>query len=132
MHREYSRRFGSWNHAIRLAGFTPNPELFAHKFVAKDGHKCDSFTEKIIDDWLTQHRIGHERRIPYPGTRMTADFSLGPKLVLEFFGLAGVQRKYDALVAKKRKLCRARNIRLLEVYPKDIFPKNHLAEVLRG
>ena len=43
MHREYKSRFGSWNSAIRAAGFEPNPELFAHKFKVNDGHPCDSF-----------------------------------------------------------------------------------------
>ena len=45
-------RFGTWNKAIEAAGFEPNPVMFSKKFIAKDGHICDSFSEKIIDDWL--------------------------------------------------------------------------------
>jgi hypothetical protein len=52
MYREYQQRFGSWNNAIRLAGFEPNSVIFSKKFLAKDGHVCDSYAEKIIDDWL--------------------------------------------------------------------------------
>lgn len=80
MYHEYKRRFGSWNKAVRLAGFDPNPELFSHKFKAIDGHRCDSFTEKIIDDWLYNQRIKHERNFKYGKTKMTADFLLRGKL----------------------------------------------------
>ncbi len=130
MYHEYKRRFGSWNTAIRLAGFTTNPQLFAYKFVAKDGHRCDSFTEKIIDDWLYYNSIGHQRHVPYPGTKMTADFVLGKNTILEFFGLAGVQKQYDVLVERKRRISKERGIQLIEVYPKDLFPKNRLADII--
>ena len=46
----YLKRFGGWNNAVRIAGFNPNPVFFAKKFIALDGHVCDSFAEKIIDD----------------------------------------------------------------------------------
>ncbi len=48
--RVYRQNFGTWNNAIRSAGFDPNPVRFAKKFIANDGHHCDSFTEKVIDD----------------------------------------------------------------------------------
>jgi hypothetical protein len=131
LYREYKKEFGSWNNAIRLLGFTPNPQLFAYKFHAKDGHRCDSFTEKIIDDWLSSHSIRYTRNAPYPGTRMTADFSLGPNVRLEFFGLAGIQRRYDVLIERKRNICRSCGITLLEAYPKDIFPENRLSELFK-
>ena len=54
MYEEYKQRFGSWNNAIKLAGFEPNQVIFSKKFIAKDGHVCDSFAEKIIDDWLNR------------------------------------------------------------------------------
>lgn len=130
MYREYKRELGGWNRAIRMAGFNTNPELFAHKFKSKDGHSCDSFTEKIIDDWLLDNRIAHKRNWRYGDTKMTADFFLGPDIVLEFFGLAGVQRKYDVIISRKRKFCKYFKLRLLEIYPKDLFPNNLLSERL--
>ena len=45
-------RFGSWNKAVESAGFKPNPVIFARKHKANDGHICDSFAEKIIEDWF--------------------------------------------------------------------------------
>lgn len=132
MYNEYKRRFGSWNAAIRLAGFDTNPQLFAYKFRAKDGHRCDSFTEKIIDDWLSERGIAHDRHVPYKGTKMTADFGLGSAVRLEFFGLAGVQKKYDELLEKKRLICKEQNLSLIEAYPKDLFPVNKLEKLLIG
>ncbi|TSA46209.1 hypothetical protein D4R51_00505 [bacterium] len=131
MYHEYQVRFGSWNNAIRLVGFAPNPQLFAYKFIAEDGHKCDSFTEKIIDDWLYKRGINHKRNVSYSGTKMTADFSLGSNIILEFFGLAGVQRQYDKIIERKRRICRNRNLRLIEIYPCDLFPKNQLSKLVK-
>ena len=48
--KTFQRRFGGWNKAIKLAGFDANPVLFANKFISKDGHKCDSFMERIVDE----------------------------------------------------------------------------------
>lgn len=124
------RFFGSWNNAIKFAGFDANPVLFAKRFVAKDGHKCDSFTEKIIDDWLHDNKIAHERNFKYGDTKMTADFVIGDKIILEFFGLAGVQKNYDRLITVKRNFCKDNNLSLIELYPKDIFPNNRLGEIL--
>jgi len=50
-------RFGTWNKTIEAAGFKPNPVMFAKKWIAKDGHKCDSLAEKIIDDWLYREKF---------------------------------------------------------------------------
>ncbi|MBI5470413.1 helix-turn-helix domain-containing protein [Candidatus Kaiserbacteria bacterium] len=43
--RIYRLRFGSWNNAVKMAGFETNPVLFAKRFVAQDGHICDSFSD---------------------------------------------------------------------------------------
>ncbi len=124
-------RFGNWNNAIKAAGFNPNPVLFAKKHIANDGHKCDSFSEKIIDDWLSDQNIGHERRVPYPGNNsLSVDFVI-KDIFIEFFGLAGDLKEYDKLVRKKQKICRKYNIKLVEIYPKDLFPVNRLSKILK-
>ncbi len=130
--RVFRDHFGSWNNAIIAAGFEPNPILFAKKFVSRDGHHCDSFTEKIIDDWFYEREVRHQRNWKYVGTKMTADFFIEPDVVVEFFGLAGAQKEYDALIQKKREFCEENQFQLLELYPKDLFPQNHLAEIFRG
>lgn len=123
-------RFGSWNKAIKAAGFEPNPVMFAKKHIANDGHKCDSFAEKIIDDWLHSNDIKHRRNIPYPDSRYTADFSVGKKII-EFFGLNGELKKYDQNKIVKEGLAKKYNIELIEIYPKDLFPINRLGKLLK-
>ncbi|MBD3366058.1 hypothetical protein GF360_01810 [candidate division WWE3 bacterium] len=48
------RGFGSWNKAIEVAGYRKNPVRFAKRKRAKDGHMCDSFSEALIDNWLSK------------------------------------------------------------------------------
>lgn len=123
-------RFGSWNKAIVAAGFDPNPVKFAKKYFANDGHFCDSLTEKIIDDWLDEKNIKHERNIKYPGNpKLTADF-VTKHYWIEFFGLFGEMEDYDALIREKQKLARRYKLPLVELYPKDLFPVSHLSEKL--
>jgi len=119
---EYKKNFGSWNNAIKIADFEPNPIRFSKRFQAKDGHICDSYAEKIIDDWLTKYKIAHEKNLKYGNTtKMTADFSCG-NIRIEYFGLAGEVEGYDAVILKKRKICKEKNFKLIEIYPKDLFP----------
>lgn len=131
MYNEFKRHFGSWNGAVRAAGFSVNPVLFAKKFIAKDGHKCDSFTEKIIDDWLFRRGITHERNKPYTGTKFTGDFFIAPRTTVEFFGLAGVQKSYDAIIQRKRDIAKKLQLELIEIYPRDVFEDKRLPELLR-
>lgn len=117
---EFRRRFGSWNNAIRAAGFTPNKVIFSKKFTARDGHICDSFAEKIIDDYLSENGIIHERNVYYGDTKMSADFLVGD-IRIEYFGLAGIKRDYDKNIEKKRSISEKNNYNLLEIYPSVLF-----------
>jgi len=133
MYEEYKQRFGSWNNAIELAGFEPNQVIFSKKFIAKDGHVCDSFAEKIIDDWLSKNNISHARSRPYPNQKMTADFTVGD-VRIEYFGLKGLSRAYDQVIQKKRQLCLKQGLKLIEIYPTDLFSKSFktcLGEIIK-
>ena len=115
-------RFGSWNKAIVAAGFPPNPVMFAKKYIAKDGDKCDSLAEKIIDDYLSKRNIKHVRNFPYPGNKgFTVDFKVG-KNWIEFFGLSGGLKRYDELKERKLRLAKRHKLKIIEIYPGDIFP----------
>ena len=126
----YRDRFGSWNNAIKKAGFETNPVLFAKKFIANDGHQCDSFTEKVIDDWLSLNNIEHQRQIRYGTTKFRADFGLKPDVIIEFFGLSGVQLDYDQVISRKKILAKKLGWNLIEVYPNDLYPINKLPQLL--
>lgn len=121
--------YGTWNNAITAAGFEPNPVMFAKHHIAKDGHKCDSLAEKIIDDYLFRHKIQHERCISYPESECTADFKIGNKWV-EYFGLAGEHKRYDQLRKIKQRIARKYSLNLVEVYPKDLYKNNKLNQLL--
>lgn len=123
-------RFSNWNNAIKVAGFKPNPVLFAERQIAEDGHICDSIAEKTIDDYLYERKILHERNITYPEGTYTADFKIGDKLV-EFFGLSGEHKRYDQLKRIKKRLVRKYNLYLIEIYPRDLFPVHNLERILK-
>ncbi len=124
-------QFGTWNNAIVAAGFDPNPVMFAKHYIAKDGHKCDSFAERIIDDFLFRRGITHERSYPYPGNKgFTVDFKIGEYWV-EFFGLAGQHKRYDQLKRQKEDLAKKLKLHIISIYPKDIFPKSSLEMILK-
>ena len=126
----YRDRFGSWNNAIAKAGFEVNPVLFSKKFTANDGHTCDSFSEKVVDDWLYSKGIKHKRGVRYGKEKVNADFVIEPNIMLEFFGLAGVQKKYDRIIERKRELSKMLGLKLIEIYPEDIYPRNKLPQLL--
>ena len=128
----YRDRFGTWNNAIAKAGFEVNPVLFSKKFTANDGHTCDSFSEKVVDDWLYSKGIKHRRSVRYGKEKVNCDFVIEPNIMLEFFGLAGVQKKYDAIIQRKRKLSQMLGLKLIEIYPDDIYPKNKLPQLLHA
>ena len=123
-------RFGTWNNAIKIAGFEPNPVMFAKKYLANDGHKCDSLSERIIDDWLSRRNINHQRSVPYLNNeQFTADFVVD-KYWIEFFGLSGELKRYDYLKRKKLRLAKKLDLNLIKLYPADLFPKGNLDKKL--
>ena len=127
--RAARRAFGTWNNAIKAAGFKPNPVMFARRHRAKDGHMCDSFAEMVIDDWLHENGIPHQRNVPYGVNSMTADFKV-KNTWIEFFGLKGSHNDYDRLVSEKKRLWKEKNLRVIELLPNNLFPTNKLDIVL--
>lgn len=122
-------RFGTWNKAIIAAGFKPNPVMFADKCIANDGHICDSVAEKIIDDYLSERKIKHERTVPYPDGNYTFDFKIG-NIYIEYFGLAGEHKRYDELRKIKQRIVKKSDLQFFEIYPKDLYPHSNLERIL--
>lgn len=127
--------FGSWNKAIQIAGLTPNrsDDHRMYKRVitkARDGHLCDSVSEAIIDNWLTENNISHKRDADYPSTNHKADWGLNNGTYVEYFGLAKDSPRYDRDVKIKQELCKKHGIKLIEIYPEDLYPMQHLKSKL--
>jgi hypothetical protein len=129
-YRAYIRIFGTWNKAVRAAGFNPNPIMFAKKYKANDGHRCDSLSEKIIDDWLYTRKIRHRINVSYPKDKsLTVDFKVKDYWI-EFFGLSGQLKSYDKLKKRKLNLVKKEKLNFIAIYPKDLFPKFNLERKL--
>lgn len=126
--------FGSWNNALVAAGLTPNRSLSQRMYkrslcVAKDGHKCNSISELIIDNWLFAHNISHVKEATYPEGKFTADWMVDSRVLVEYLGLEKDSKRYDSTTEKKRKICKKFGLQLVEIHPKDLFPKNNLESV---
>ena len=124
---------GSGNKAIEIAGLQPNRSHENRMYKrtrtkAVDGHVCDSVSEAIIDNWLTKNKIPHERNTHYPNSKHLADWSLSNDIFIEYFGLAKDSPRYDRSVSEKKRLCRKHNIKLIAIYPKDLYPKVRLED----
>lgn len=128
--------FGSWNNAITTAGLTPHRSddhrMYKRTITkARDGHRCDSISEAIIDNWLTRNDVQHERDVSYPKTNHKADWKLtNERIFVEYFGLAKDSPRYDRSIEEKKELCRQHRIRLIEIYPQDLYPKIRLEDKL--
>ena len=137
--RELSERcvkvFGSWNKAIVAAGLEPNrshnDRMYKRSMTrAADGHICDSVSEALIDNWLSEHGIAHERNAKYPTTNHRADWQLQSGAFVEYFGLAKDSPRYDRAVLQKQRLCEQYEIDLISLYPDDLYPKISLQDKL--
>ena len=135
----------SQSHTVRGSNFTLNgyTQNFSGGWVNTsnipvypilDGHLCDSISELIIDNWLTKNSIPHKRNASYPETNSKADWSVfagNQKVFVEYFGLVNDSPRYDRTIKRKKELCRRYNLRLIEIYPQDIYLKGHLDIRLR-
>ncbi|TSC89817.1 MAG: Uncharacterized protein G01um10143_307 [Parcubacteria group bacterium Gr01-1014_3] len=129
--------FGSWGNAIKAAGLEPN-RSHEHRMYkrtmtkAKDGHSCDSISEALIDNWLSDNEVKHLRDFPYPNSGHKADWAINDTLFIEYFGLAGDSPRYDRDMKIKKKICEKLGIRLVAIYPQDLYPKLNLNSKLKN
>jgi len=119
--------FGSWNLAVKAAGLEPNRSHSNRMYrrsrtLARDGHVCDSISEALVDNWLTDHGVEHECDAKYPSSNHKSDWRLSNGVFIEYFGLANDSPRYDRQIRKKRELCKMHGIRLVELYPRDLYP----------
>lgn len=128
-HVTYRDYFCTWNNAIKAAGYDPNKQWFSQRgLYAKDGHRCNSISEVIIDDWLLGNNIRHIREYLYPEGKYRCDFVV-KKIFIEFFGLvnaSNISPNYNEILKKKIEICKKYNIPLIELYEKDLYNLNQI------
>lgn len=100
-------------------------------YVTKDGHHVRSKAEMTIDNWLYQHRIPHayEPHLEILGGRW-CDFFIpnGDRVedgtFIEFWGLN--DKKYLKNKQAKQQMYKDRNLKLIELEPKDLRKLDHV------
>jgi len=118
----------SWFEAMVKSGALPEGTLVTPRgirSIASDGHICSSGPERIIDDWLSEHGIPHEREPMYPyhpnhnpNGRKRADW-LVEDTYIEYFGLHG-NSEYDSRSHQKFLMAKSEGLKLIPVYPTDM------------
>jgi len=125
------RFFGSWNNLMRVLGCKPNSQWVRFKPVCKDGHKADSISEMLVDNWLFGHGIRHERRKRYPEGRYTCDFYLPDSDVwVEYFGINN-RHWYQETMRVKEDMAKRHGLKLVGICPSDLYPEMRLSELIK-
>ena len=126
------KHFGSWNNAVIAAGLIPHRSKSQRMFkrietFAKDGHYCYSISELLIDNWLTDQGIPHNKEVSYPEKNYLTDWQISnKKIFIEYFGLANDVENYDITIEKKKAICQRYGIKLVDLYAKDLYPIRNL------
>lgn len=126
----YSDVYGNWLSAVKATGYLGEHPLIKGKFgyrtLAKDGHVCNSLAEKIIDDWLFDKSIPHEKEPSYPEEirsflhkNIRADWKIG-KYYIEYFGLQS-NEDYAKKTDSKILACNLFEVKLIKLYPGDEY-----------
>ena len=128
MTRLARQNYGSWNNMIKELGYKPHSQKYKKGcFRCKDGHIADSISEMIVDNWLFENDIKHERRKKYPNSKKDCDFYLVDKDIwVEYFGLLNESDVYDKNVIKKEEIAKSHNLKLIGIKKEDLFPKINL------
>jgi hypothetical protein len=124
--RGAERFFQSWNKAMRVLGFEPNTQYLVRKpSPCKDGHRADSHSERIVDNWLFEHGIKHDIHKRYPEGRFTCDFYLpDTDTWVEYYGLSHPAYLKNRDV--KRTLATKHNLHQVEITPDMLYPEVRL------
>ncbi len=123
--------FGSWLNALIESEIIEGDAIkmkIGTRCLAKDGHVCLSLGEKTIDDYFFVNKITHDKEPRYPDGNYKGDFLCG-NVIIEYFGLVG-KAEYDKKIKEKINICKRHNIKLIEIYPKDLLIKNRLDKKL--
>lgn len=131
--RKIYRIFGNFNNFIILSGNTVN--LGNRNFIkANDGHVCDSYEEKIVDDMLSEMNIAHEVHQRYPDSKLISDFKI-ENIYVECTGYSRNKTnkkhdKYVKTIEDKIRLCKKLKCKIIIIENPARISKKQLAEAL--
>jgi hypothetical protein len=113
--------FMKWDDVARVL-------LLLRKGCPDPDHVCLSLGERVIDDFLHDEGIEHEREPRYPFGRYRADFKIGAKYV-EYAGLAG-DSDYDKRLAGKLHAAKGFGIDVIVIFPHALSSRSALRQAL--
>lgn len=125
--KTFNRLFGGYRKALMEANLPISAKLFGENttYYASDGTVCYSKSEIYITEYLIKNKIKFIKE-PYYYKYCTdkrfgmkqADWKVG-EYFIEYFGFKGVE-SYDEKTALKIKFCKENNLKLIELYSKDL------------
>lgn len=85
------------------------------KQIAKDGHICDSNSEKIVDNFLYDNGFKHETHVKYPDSKRICDFKIGD-IYIEYAGYYNTSEEYNKRIDEKIQYAKNNNLKLYILY----------------
>ena len=124
----YQRHFGSWNNAIKAAGFEPDINNgFGIKTIAKDGILYRSKSEAYFVDTFLYEKYDYEYEPEYDNSNKFYDFYI--KELDLYIELDGECRPPE-IIEEKIQINKQENKNLLVIRTKDIYNKKELKEFM--
>lgn len=129
----YHRFFESYGNACKLAGLELNHNnIFGSSgyYIASDGTECLSNAELIVTEYLIKNNIAFKKEVFYKDIvdddrvgNKRCDWLLSDGAVVEYFGMPE-KDCYKAKMDLKINICKDNNIRLIQIFRKDLKKLN--------
>lgn len=122
---KYAKEFGSISNALYILGFKPNNKVL----ISPKGNKALSGYEYRFLLMLEKYNIEFEKEVYYKDyienldKKYRFDFKIkigGEEYFIEIFGIDR-NEEYDKRKLEKKKLCKDNNIKLIDLYGKDLL-----------
>jgi len=126
--KTYERRFGGYRNACELAQLDANSSLYGESniYYSLNNDLCFSKSELSITNYLINNSIEYKKEELYNlhcndkrcGLKRV-DWVINKSVFIEFFGMPEKPVYYKRM-EEKRSICKDNNIKLIEIYRKDL------------
>lgn len=129
--KAYKRYWGSFSNCIIELGLEPIccqvKNAFSKRVISNDKHICFSQEECMIDNYLYERQVEHDKEVYYPlskkynyNRKKRCDFLIktatGILVYVEYAGLIN-KEEYSRKIKEKIELCKELSINLIVIYP---------------
>jgi hypothetical protein len=124
----YYRKFGSYSEALKLAGFEPNTKIY----ITNKGNKALSYLEYKFLNMIEKFNLKFRKEVYYRKIiegfkrNFRFDFILELNNKIYFIEIFGIENNdfYNNRKEEKIKICKDKNIPLIDLYKQDIICKS--------